>query len=769
MERNRGPRNLEGEVVPNMKKKKVGRLFVCAIVCTLGLCTSTRAQTVLASVTGRVLDPNAAAIVEATVTAKNVDTAIETTVQTNLEGIYHFADLGPGNYEFSVSKRGFKVIVKPGVTLHVADTVSMNFTMQVGDVRETVTVEAGAPLINTESAAVSTVVDRQFAENLPMNGRSFQTLIQLTPGVVLTTSSTEDSGQFSVNGQRANANYWMVDGVSANIGVSPGVNPGNGFGGALGSFSALGGTNSLVSVDALQEFRIQTSTYAPEFGRTPGGQISIVTRSGASQFHGTLFDYFRNDVLDANDWFADSKGLRKPEERQNDFGGTFSGPVLKDRTFYFFSYEGLRLRLPQVGLTTVPDTAARQNATPAVQPVFNAYPLPNGPEVFTPCTPNVNGCPASGQQPTGSAQFNASYSNAATLDAYSIRVDHKLNDRLALFGRYNYSPSELAQVPQFFALSALETSRITTQTATVGSTWAASSSIANDLRFNYSRTDGSSFRSLNNTGGAVPLTSLPLPSSFGNRNAEFFFWISSLADGRLYVGANAHQLQRQINIVDNFSVQKGSHSLKFGVDFRRLSPRFNPPPYQQLNNFSDVSSAESGTGDSSDVFSSRSGTLLFRNLGFFAQDTWRIMPRLTLTYGLRWDIDFVPMSIDGPSLAAVTNFSDPKNLALAPVGTPAFSTTYGNVAPRLGLAYQLSQNQRWQTVLRGGFGVFYDLATSEVGNAISNQNYPFGVSVFTPGGTFPLPQKTAAPPPITPASLTQGALNVLDPTLKLPY
>jgi len=274
---------------------------------------------------------------------------------------------------------------------------------------------------------------------------------------------------------------------------------------------------------------------------------------------------------------------------------------------------------------------------------------------------------------------------------------------------------------------------------------------------------------LNNTGGAVPLTSLPLPSSFGNRNAEFFFWISSLADGRLYVGANAHQLQRQINIVDNFSVQKGSHSLKFGVDFRRLSPRFNPPPYQQLNNFSDVSSAESGTGDSSDVFSSRSGTLLFRNLGFFAQDTWRIMPRLTLTYGLRWDIDFVPMSIDGPSLAAVTNFSDPKNLALAPVGTPAFSTTYGNVAPRLGLAYQLSQNQRWQTVLRGGFGVFYDLATSEVGNAISNQNYPFGVSVFTPGGTFPLPQKTAAPPPITPASLTQGALNVLDPNLKLPY
>jgi hypothetical protein len=128
----------------------------------------------------------------------------------------------------------------------------------------------------------------------------------------------------------------MVDGVSANIGSNSGANPGNGMGGTVGSFSAFGGTNSLVSVDALQEFRIQTSSYAPEFGRTPGGQISIVTRSGTNQWHGTLFDYFRNDILDANDWFADQKGLLKPRERQNDFGGTFSGPILKNSTFFFF-------------------------------------------------------------------------------------------------------------------------------------------------------------------------------------------------------------------------------------------------------------------------------------------------------------------------------------------------------------------------------------------------------------------------------------------------
>ena len=241
----------------------------------------------------------------------------------------------------------------------------------------------------------------------------------------------------------------MVDGVSANIGVGS-ITLGNGLGGAP-RFSVQGGTNSLVSVDALQEFRIQTSTYAPEFGRTPGGQISIVTRSGTNQFHGTDSS-ISGTIFDANDWFANANKLPKPKERQNDFGGTFSGPILRDRTFFFFSYEGLRLRLPQVGETTVPCDStcqvfgnARTMAAATVQPFLNAYPLPDGPEVFTPCTPNVNGCPASGERPTGTAQFNGSFSNSSTLDSSSIRIDHRFNGKLAAFGRYNYSPSSLLQ------------------------------------------------------------------------------------------------------------------------------------------------------------------------------------------------------------------------------------------------------------------------------------------------------------------------------------
>src|SRR5260370_37588198 len=295
-------------------------------------------QSTNAALTGVVDDPSKAVIAGALITAINTETGVKSSTTTNNSGVYVLPGLIPGTYRVEVDKQGFKGIIQPALVLHVQDTVQLNFHMALGSMTETVTVEASGVNINTTDATVSTVVDRQFAENLPLNGRSFQTLIQLTPGVVLTTSSAASDGQFSINGQRANSNYWMVDGVSANIGVSSNTAASDTLSGSLGGFSAQGGTNSLVSVDAMQEFRIQTSTFAPECGRTPGGQISIVTRSGTNQFHGTGFDYLRNDVLDANDWFANSVGLPKPRERQNDFGGTFSGPILKDHTFFFFSY-----------------------------------------------------------------------------------------------------------------------------------------------------------------------------------------------------------------------------------------------------------------------------------------------------------------------------------------------------------------------------------------------------------------------------------------------
>jgi len=727
------------------------------VLCLLALAPFSLAQTEAATLSGLITDPQGKVVPGVAVEVTNVDTNVSAHQTTNGAGLYVVVGLKPGRYRVSVIKDGFRRIDLTDLVLNVQDVLSRNFQLQLGPVSASITVVADAANVNTTDGSVGTIVDRQFVENLPLNGRSFQTLIDLTPGVVTTSTSAYDFGQFSVNGQRPSSNYWMVDGVSANLGTSALNYPGSAIGGAIGSFSAMGGTNSLVSVDALQEFRIQTSTFAPEFGRTPGAQISIETRSGTNQFHGTLFDYVRNDIFDANDWFngyTNSPPLHKAEERQNDFGGTVSGPLLKNGTFFFFSYEGLRLRLPQTELTTVPSLSARQSAIPVVQPFLNAYPLPTGSDLGN-----------------GTAPFNRSFSNSSTLDAYSIRLDHKVTNKLILFARYNYSPSELVQrgYGGYETLNTVVPEHINLQTATLGTTWSISPAISDDLRFNYSHVNSSSSEYLDTFGGAVvPSISGLIPSPFTPSDSGFFLDILSLSSGFLEQGPNAANRQSQFNVVDGLSFQRGAHALKFGIDYRRLTPAVGLPAfYGQTNYFLNAASAEAGNLFFTSVGQSRSGRLLFQNLGIFAQDTWRLKSRLTLTYGLRWDIDFAPSTIGGPDLLAVTGFdiNDLSQLALAPNGTPPYKTSYANVAPRIGLAYQLSQDERWQTVLRGGFGVFYDLASPEVGPALRS-GYPFSASQFGFGGTFPL--TPATPPAITVANLLTGTLFALDPHLKLP-
>lgn len=739
-----------------MRFPRITSLVVGFALCALRVA----AQSPNGTINGLVLDPSSQLIVGADVLAVNDVTGLQYKTKTNSEGVYVLPNLPPGPYRIQVSRAGFKTVIKPDIALNVQDALSINFTLPIGAVLETVTISGGAPLVNTESASVSTVVDRQFAENLPMNGRSFQTLIELTPGVVPATSNSNDGGQFNINGQRASSNYWMVDGVSANVGIAALGNPGNGFSGALGSYSAMGGTNSLVSVDAMQEFRIQTSDYAPEFGRTPGGQISIVTRSGTNWFHGTLFDYLRNDVFDANNWFADNAGQPKPKERQNDFGGTLSGPILKNRTFFFFSYEGLRLRLPQTLLTTVPDLAARQNAEPALQPFFNAFPVPNG-------TDDVA---------DGLAEFNASFSDPASLDAYSLRVDHRVKDGVTLFARYNYSPSEITErgAGGAQALSVLFPSKITTQTGTLGAAFLISPRISNDLRLNYSKTAAFNAFGMDQFGGATPISNPLFPAGYDVNNASLFLDIISLTHGAYEIGIAAENAQRQFNVVDTLELQIGSHSIKVGVDYRRLRPRFEPVTYSQGVFFNDVPSAEAGNASFALFGTQVPVSFRFENLGAYAQDTWRLGSRLSLTYGLRWDVDFAPSPVHSPGMVSVTGFNleDLSQLAIAPAGTPPFKTTFGNLAPRIGLACQLRQKPDFQTVLRGGFGVFYDLATSETGNVLAEASYPYGAFQYVFGTTYPFDPATAAPPAISIAGLsTPGSapLTAFDPNLLLPY
>jgi len=359
------------------------------------------AQSPNGTVSGIVLDPSSGIIAGADVLIINGATGVQYAGKANSEGYYVVPNVPPGTYRIQVSNSGFKTIIKPDIVIHVQDALAINFTLPIGAVSEVVTVEGGAPLINTQDAAVSTVIDRHFVENLPLNGRSFNTLLQLTPGVVIAPVGPGQSGQFSIAGQRTDANNFTVDGISANFGVANLQNLGESGTGGAQAFSALGGTSSLVSVDALQEFRIETSSFAPEFGRVPGGQVVLTTRSGTNDFHGGAFDYFRNTVMDANDWFANAAGKPRAPEHHNDFGGFLGGPIWRDKTFFFISYEGARLDLPQAGLTQVPSEWARTVAArPALAPYLDAYPQPDDKTV----TAGVY-----------TSRFTGSWANAATL------------------------------------------------------------------------------------------------------------------------------------------------------------------------------------------------------------------------------------------------------------------------------------------------------------------------------------------------------------------
>jgi hypothetical protein len=623
----------------------------------------------------------------------------------------------------------------------------------IGGVMETVTVVDGSAELDTSSSSTATTIQSRSISNLPLNGRRMLSLLYLSPGIAPPPNQPSNPmpAGMAVNGQRPGSNSFNVDGVSADAGVTPSQSPGASATGASPALTATGGTSSLASVEAIQEVRLRTYNFQAESGRVPGAQFSIVTRSGTNKFHGSLFEHFGNDALDANDWFANSLGLERPTRRQNIFGGTLGGPIRKDQTFFFFSYEGSRLRQPQVAITDVPSLEARLEAPPALQPFLNAFPLPNG-----------------NQRADKLAAFASSYATPAGHDVGSIRIDINPTTRLSIFGRYSLAASDAEERGGgFFSLNTLNLLSNTTQTFTGTAIFINSPRVITDLRLNYTRATESSAYRLDGFGRAVVPSDTGLLSFFlpeANNSSSFEL---NGRNASLKSADAVSSTQRQFNLVGSVAAVEGEHTFKFGGDWRRLSPILGS--YQQEQNvfFNGLEQALAGIASRLNLYSRVDRQRpVFNELAIYGQDEWRLTPHLTLTYGLRWELAPAPSGQNGQAAFALNSAGDPARLSLAPRGASLWETTYNNFAPRAGIAYEVSQASNHAMVLRGGVGLLYDLRNEAAGSVFTD-SFPFvaGQSFFN----VPLPFASGQVAATNPALPLNVPFVAFDPHLKLPY
>ena len=732
------------------------RLAYCAALLAACLFSAPRGYAQGAVLTGVVRDASNAVVPQVAIELVQGASQIHFRTKTNGTGFYSVPNIMPGTYTVTIAAPGYQTETLTNFEVNVGATLAHDFALKVGAQSEQVTVDGSGDQIDTTDASVSTVIGRNFVENMPLNGRSFQSLITLSPGTsVVPSGGVGQSGEISVNGQRTEANYYTVDGISANTGasVSSAGSIGGGFAGATPQESAIGTTQSIVSIDALEEFRESTSSYAAEYGRTPGGQFSFSTRSGTNKWHGSAFDFLRNDALDARNYFD----TVKLPERQNDFGGTLGGPVEipklyhgHDKTFFFFSYEGLRLTQPQASqLYEVPSTALRQTAPAALQPFLAAFPTPNGQDLGN-----------------GLAYFTSGYASPSRLDTTSIRVDHSFGDRFKIFGRYSDVPSQSSVRAATDLAQVNETTR-NIKTVVLGADAVLSSRMANEFRFGLTGNDYKSSRSIDNFGGATPLSIGSLPG-FSNGDWLTFFLFYGLYP--YYLIEPQSNRQRQINVVDSLTQTIGRHNVKYGVDFRRLITSEELPPLWEVAFFYDENSILNNQPSGLYVYTqSINMKAVTKNFSLYAQDDWKATNKLSISYGVRWDVNPAPTDANGNTPYTLNEITNLATATLAPKGTALWHTTYNNFAPRLGVAYEMHSTPGWQTVVRAGGGLFYDL-----GNTLSAEGYygegSTGFENLTGSAAFPATATQVAAAPAPSASAPYNAtVFAYDPNLKLPY
>ncbi len=777
----------------------MGKNLRLAIGMWLGFCAAMWGQTTTGRIVGTITDGSGAAVAGARVEATNQATGLRRETSTNESGDFVLPLLEAGNYQLAVQKQGFRSAKQRDVVLNVAGVQRVDFQLPLGDVKETVEVTAEPPAIQSDSAALGTLVNQRAVQDLPLNGRNYVNLVRLAAGANEGVQNALSSGNrgddrrrgssVSVNGQHDVFNNSLIDGIDNNE-------------------RFIGTVIVKPSVEALAEFRVITSAYSAEFGRTSGGVINLVTKSGGNEFHGSLFEFFRNEALDARNFFATSGP--KPRYRQNQFGGSIGGPIRKNRTFFFGDYERLKIAQGITYANNVPTAAMKQGNFGGVNPVFDP-----ATQRVDPARPGVtvrdrfpnDTIPATRQDPVA-ARLSALYPdpNGAGLannfvyspdrtqrdDTFDARVDHMLSARQTIYGRYSFNdvttfiPSNLPPVNGVWAGgdAAAGDSRQRAQGLHLNYVLAARPNLLIEAKAAYSRFAN---RNLNlNYGKNVS-------QDFGLNGVNFDDESSGLS---IIAPAGFRQLgdvgftptvtvNNVFQYLGNVSYISGGHTIKTGGDLRRrqVSPFQSPTARGQFNfnaNLTnDPTNAVARSGNSYASFllglpnqTTRSKYLVVPGIrtietAFFFQDDWKVSKRLTLNLGVRYEY-FSPFTEVADRISNV----DLRTGKIIQAGRDGVSRSAGvprdfnNWVPRFGFAYTLGS----QTVLRGGFGMNY--YALHFGTISAMRNPPF-VSLLQLD-TTPLQANNRlrdglpAPTPVS-ATNPNGALTTVSQDTRNPY
>jgi len=729
-------------------------LSMLAVVSALSI--GTFAQGIRATVTGRVIDSSGAVMPKAKVTITNTGTNETRVVETGDEGDYTIPQLPPGDYSLSVEQSGFKKAVQR-FTLETGQGARVDITLQAGAVTEQVEITAVTPVVSAEDAALGGVVDQKKIVELPLNGRDYLQLAQLQPNVFAPAqnSTLGFRGGFNVSGNSEIANNYILDGIDNNDETTnqPSHRP---------------------ILDGVREFKVLTGTYAAEYGRQSGGQVIVATKSGTNDFHGSAFEFHRNSVFDARNFFArsclkqDASGKctsYKPSFRRNQFGGVLGGPILRDKLFFFAGYEGQRRGQQEAGLATVPTALMRQGdfsellPTTVVRDPLNSQPFLNN---RIPQDRWMNSVgkglldlyPAA-QLPGLSNNFNAAGTGRFGFDQFSVRLDRKWSKH-DLFGSYQF-----ADGAEFYPLTnTLCSARAVpgwgcdelqrTQHFTLTWTWTISPNLINEARVGYSRfgffrlQEDRDVDVVNRLGikGLTDAGSTP----FNNGAPQIVVTGFATLGGPTNLPQGRHD--NTYHYVENMTFISGSHTMKFGADIRRFLfnsffTSFGRGSFNFDGTFTGYSAADLllGIPRSAD----RNLGEPFHNAktfssGYYFQDDWKVTPKLTLNLGLRYELNLPPIENTDKmaSFDPTTNtikvaggqeaFINPatNRLELRPragIGRRLWETDKNNFAPRVGIAYRPFGDTK--TVVRAGFGSFYNLQI--VGNGITplSRNSPF--------------------------------------------